>query len=225
MEFEFGETLYTNPLTTPDDVSDFVIEGEPAVTFPRGWMRLENARPRDENHHANYLVWCPRDFPADIAVSWEFRPLSDKGLAMFWTGAAGRNGEDLFDPNLAARDGNYPQYHSGDINGLHVSYFRRNPSETGFRTCNLRKSHGFHLVSQGADPLPNSRDALDSYKVEVIKCGPHFRFRMNDLTLFHWTDDGETYGPVIGPGKIGIRQMAGLIAEYRGLEVRAVTVG
>jgi hypothetical protein len=190
-------------------------------------MRMENAyeRDREKGLHANFILWCPRDFPDRIAVSWDFRPLSDSGLAMIWIATKGRNGEDLFDPALAPRNGDYKQYFDGDINALHASYFRRNPSETVFRTSNLRKSYGFHLVCQGGDPLPDSEHATERYRVQVIKCGPHFRFSMNDVLLFHWIDDGESYGPVLDDGKIGFRQMAGLIAEYANLEVHSVDAG
>ncbi|NQU42021.1 DUF1961 family protein [bacterium] len=218
------DLLYENPLASEADVRDFRMEGEACLTFPRERMRLENAHPSDpeKSRHGNYLLWCPMDFPADIAVSWEFLPRTDDGLAMFWMAAAGRQGEDLFDPSLAPRDGDYWQYHRGDINGFHVSYYRRNPSERHFQTCNLRKSHGFYLVAQGADPLPNSRDVKDFYQMEAARCGPEFRLSMNGLMVLRWHDDGQSFGPVLGGGKIGFRQMAGLIAEYRNLKVHAV---
>jgi hypothetical protein len=223
-EFKDGAVLYENPLASPADIADWRCEGDAAITFPRGRLRLENAYDRDADRglHANFVLWCDRAFPDDIVVRWEFKPLSDRGLAMIWIAAAGRNGEDLFDSLLEPRDGDYPQYHHGDINALHASYFRRNPQETSFRTCNLRKSYGFHLVAQGGDPIPDSRYAEAPYTVEVVKYGPDVRFSMNGVTLYHWRDDGRRFGPVLGGGKIGFRQMAGLIAEYGNLEVRQV---
>lgn len=224
MELATGEILYENPLACVTDIEEFRVEGDACITFPRGRMRMEQAYDRDPERglHANFLLWCPVEFPDSIAVSWEFQPRSDRGLAMFWVAAKGRTGEDLFDPSLPPRDGDYPQYHSGAINGLHVSYYRRNPGEIGFQTCNLRKSHGFHLVCQGADPLPSSRDASGPYSCEVIKAGPHFRFSINGLVLFHWVDDGERYGSILESGRIGFRQMAGLIGEYGNLKVQKV---
>ncbi len=225
MKFSKQNLLYENPLARIEDVQGFLAEGDPAVTFPKGRMRLENAFERnDEKHqHGNFLFWCPLDFPDCISVSWDFLPMTDTGLAMFWVAAKGCKREDLFDPALSPRDGKYPQYFNGDINALHVSYFRRNPSEIGFRRCNLRKSKGFHLVSQGGDPLPDSRYATKPYRIEVIKHAEHFLFLINDVLLFHWVDDGSSYGPILKDGKIGFRQMAGLIAEYANLQVHAVT--
>lgn len=226
MTFAKTDLLYENALAADRDVADFRHEGDIAVTFPRGHMRLENKfEPDNEQHQSGaFVLWCPRDFPDRIAVSFDFRPLSNVGLAMVWVAAKGRGGEDLFDAGLAPRNGQYAQYHSGDINALHASFFRRNPKVIDFRTCNLRKSHGFHLVCRGGDPLPDARDARTPYRVEVVKAGPHFRFSINDVMLYHWIDDGETCGPVLGGGKIGFRQMAGLIAEYADLKVHAVEV-
>jgi hypothetical protein len=226
MEFSRSELIYENSWASPEDLNDFRLEGHAAITFPHGRMRMANALEPDREHgvHANFILWCTRDFSDNIAVSWDFRPMTDAGLAMIWVAAKGRTGEDLFDPSLAPRDGNYPQYYKGDINALHASYYRRNPSEIGFRTCNLRKSYGFHLVCQGGDPLPDARYAVEPYRVEAIKAGPHFRFAVNDVVLFHWVDDGEAYGPILVDGKIGFRQMAGLAAEYADLQVHAVEV-
>ena len=225
MTFTLGKLLYENPLASADDIRDFRVEGKAAITFPRGRMRMENALERDKEIgvHGNFILWCPLDFPDNIAVSWDFRPMTDAGLAMFWVAVTGRKGEDLFDPSLAPRDGDYKQYCWGDINALHVSYYRRNPVETEFRTCNLRKSYGFHLVGQGGDPVPDAKYAKEPIRVQVIKAGPHLRFSMNDVVLFHWVDDGESYGPVLAGGKIGLRQMANLIAEYGNLQVHEVT--
>jgi len=224
MDIQDREKLYQNALASESDLAGWRCEGQAARTFPRGRMRLENAVERDPDRgvHANFVLWCPEDFPDHIAVRWRFRPLSDAGLAMIWVAAKGRGGEDLFDASLAERDGGYKQYHHGDINALHGSYFRRNPTETLFRTVNLRKSYGFHLVSQGGDPLPDSRDLAEPVRVEAVKSGPHFRFAMNDVVLYHFLDDGESFGPVLEDGKIGFRQMAGLIAEYADLTVHRI---
>ena len=224
MDLSKSKLLYENPLSCAEDVRGFRLEGDASLTFPRGRMRMENAYERDGERglHANFILWCERDIPDHIAVSWDFRPLTDAGLAMIWIAAKGRQGEDLFDPRLSPRNGDYQQYHHGDINALHASYFRRNPSEIGFRTCNLRKSHGFHLVCQGGDPLPDAKYAVQPHRVEVVKSGQHLRFSMNDIVLFHWIDDGQSFGPVLRDGKIGFRQMAGLIAEYANLQVHEV---
>jgi len=218
-----GQLLYENPLASKDDIAQFVLEGDAAITFPLGRMRMQNLRDPSEGQAANFVCWLDRDFPSDIAVSWDFWPIREPGLCIIFFSATGRNGEDLFDPKLTERSGVYRQYHHGGINALHLSYFRRKqPGERAFHTCNLRKSYGFHLVAQGPDPIPDVEDARGPYRMQLIKRGPEVAFSINELPILNWTDDGQTYGSVLGGGKIGFRQMAPLIAEYANLKVHTV---
>jgi len=223
MDYRVGELIYENPLACAGDVTGWRLEGEAAISFPLGRMRMESLRDPEEGQKANFVHWCDQSFPSEVAVSWDFTPLREPGLCILFFAAAGRNGEDLFDSALAPRNGEYDLYHHGDINALHVSYFRRRfPVERAFHTCNLRKSYGFHLVAQGADPLPSVADAAPPYRVRLVKCGPEVTFAINDLEVFRWRDDGSTYGPILGGGKIGFRQMAPLMAEYANLAVHAI---
>lgn len=218
LPFRVGRVLYQNPLSRADDVKDFRREGEIKISFANGRMRLQNALPLDAAQ-PHFLFWCPQDFPWDIEITWEFQPLSEPGLAMMFFGAAGKNGEDLFDPSLKKRDGTYKQYTYGDINAFHASYFRRGAKDT-FYLCNLRKSSGFHLVAQGADPIPGIDHATVPYQMRLTKFGGNVRLFIDDLPIFSWDDDGKANGPPIGGGKIGFRQMAPLSAEYTNLRVR-----
>jgi hypothetical protein len=221
--YETLDLLYANPLASEADIRGFRMEGDGAVSFPLGRMRMENLRDADEMQKANIVHWCPEELPADIHATWDFWPIREPGLAILFFSAKGRGGEDALDPKLAPRSGPYDQYHHGDINALHVSYFRRkHPRERAFCTCNLRKSHGFHLVCQGADPIPTVADAMPPYKIELVKCGAEVAFAINDLPLFRWVDDGQTYGPLLGGGKIGFRQMAPLMAEYANLKISGI---
>ncbi|MNY82866.1 hypothetical protein D3C86_2252240 [compost metagenome] len=58
--------------------------------------------------------------------------------------------------------------------------------------------------------------------MKVIKWGREIHFFINDLPIFEWEDDGETFGQVLQGGKLGFRQMAPLIAEYANLRVHRV---
>lgn len=91
-----------------------------------------------------------------------------------------------------------------------------------FHTANLRKSYGFHLVAQGADPIPSVMDADAPYHIKIVKFSGRISFYINELLIFDWQDDGKTFGPVLGGGKIGFRQMAPLIGEYANLKVTAL---
>jgi hypothetical protein len=217
---EHWKLMYENRLESAEDVERFVMEGDGAVTFPMKRMRLESTRHPDEGQRANVVFWCPEEFPPDLTVSWNFWPLREPGLAIMFFCAKGRDGEDLFDPRLSPRQGIYDQYHHGDIDAYHISYFRRRyAEERQFHTCNLRKSYGFHLVAQGADPIPGVADAAGPYRMLIVKQGGFIRFAVNELTVFAWEDDGSSNGPILGGGKIGFRQMAPFIGEYADLKV------
>lgn len=222
-KYRLAELLYENPLADDGDVRDFRMEGDAAVSFPLGRMRMENRLDPQLGQQSNFVFWCPVEFPDNIAIMWDFWPIREPGLCILFFASRGIHGEDLFDPRLSVRTGIYDQYHHGDIHAYHVSYFRRKEaSERSFHTCNLRKSYGFHLVAQGGDPIPSVADAAGPYHMQLIKCGQEICFAINDLTVLHWSDDGTAYGAPLTGGKIGFRQMAPLIAEYSGLQVYAV---
>jgi hypothetical protein len=210
--------LYSNALAGPDDVAGWVVEGPLGLGSHNGALELSGILDDGEfGDHAHWTFWCPEEFPDGIRISWEFLPLAEPGLAMLFFAAAGQGGLDLFSPSLTPRTGYYPEYHSGDIDALHVSYFRHKyQSERAFRTCNLRKSAGFELVAQGADPLPPTEDAAGFYQLEVVKEGAQVEFAINGLRLFEWHDPSDK---VLGGGRIGFRQMAPLRAAYRNLLV------
>ncbi|MEM7034223.1 MAG: YesU family protein [Chloroflexota bacterium] len=223
-QFRLSDLVYENDLSREADVKGFRLEGEANIDFPNGRLHMENSRDASEGQKSNFVFWCPEDFPADVSIAWDFWPLREPGLCILFFSAMGQRGVDIFDAGLKSRTGEYDQYHHGDINAFHVSYFRRRwPQERAFHTCNLRKSYGFHMVTQGADPLPPVADATPPYHIQVIKCGPHIAFYINDLPIFSWQDDGETYGPLLQGGKIGFRQMAPLIGEYANLKIHRAT--
>ncbi|TWD84890.1 uncharacterized protein DUF1961 [Kribbella amoyensis] len=205
--------LYENPLTSPADLEGFRLEGDGAVSFPLGRLRLESVRPPADGQAANVVLWCPEDFPADVVIEWDFWPIREPGLCILFFHAAGHHGTDLFE--LAPRTGPYEQYHHGDLDTYHVSYFRRRwPEERKLHTCNLRKSYGFHLVAQGPDPLPAVQDAEGPYALRLVASGGRITFSVDDLVAFSWTDASPLPG-----GKLGFRQMAPMIGEYANLRV------
>ncbi len=221
-DYSLGKLIYENPLSREKDLAGVVIEsseeGQPEVRFVDSEMHIKSS--------VHFLLWFPPDLPADISVSWNFTPEVDDGLAMFWFCANGKDGKDLFDPSLQERTGSYPQYHSGDINAYHLSYFRRNPwDDPTMNTVNLRKSHGNQLVAMGANPIPNVEvekvaSALESpYRIRVVKCAGWIRMEINDLPVLELKDE-DPYKS----GKIGFRQMANLEARYSGLRVHEVEV-
>ncbi len=209
-----SKLIYTRPLAGPDDIRDFIVEGSAMTDFSDGCMKLSGGPGSDA------FLWCPKFFPADVMIEWEFRPAGQSGFGeMFFAVRAAVKGADIFGSDVAKRDGVYSRYHSGDINAFHVSYFRRStPEERAFHTCELRKSSGYHLVAEGADPIPDaSGDAW--YRLRIIKRKAKVSFYINDLKILDYDDDGRTFGDLLTGGAFGIRQMSGTEGCYRNLKV------
>lgn len=225
-EIEKGELVYENALASEKDVEGWIMEGQAKVTFPNGKMKMESVLDASKGQAANFVYWCPEKMPDNIVMEWDFTPLSNEGLAIMFFGANGQGGKDLFDKSLAERTGQYKQYHSSDINAYHVSYYRRSePSERAFNVANLRKSAGFNMVAQGADPIPTADyKGGEAYHIRVVKLTDTVEFYINDLAVFSFTDDGKTYGDYIRDGYIGFRQKAPLVGEYSNLKVYSAKV-
>ncbi len=82
-DLSLGECLYDNPLSAPSDLADWRLEGQAAVTFPNGRLRLESVIPKEQGQKANYVLWCPVEFPDGICVEFDFHPVREPDLAMF----------------------------------------------------------------------------------------------------------------------------------------------
>ncbi|MGO1286365.1 MAG: DUF1961 family protein [Brachybacterium sp.] len=215
--------LYRSALSSATDLDGWKVEGPAVTSFPTGRLRLESAADPADGQAANFVAWLPVEHDGDLRMSWDFRPLREPGLAMVFWAARARDGGSIHDPALPERTGEYEQYHSGAIDAYHLSYFRRMwASERSLHTCNVRKSHGFHLVAQDADPLPAVLDADRDYHLTLTWTARTVHFTIDGITCLTWTDDGAVGGPARRGGAIGLRQMSPLIAEYSNLLVEAI---
>lgn len=219
-----GDVLYTNNFDQQNCLDDFISEGPVKSLIDKEGLRLFSDKTLDPDENtSHWLLWNKQVFPDNIAIEFEFKPVEEPGLAMLFFCASGKEEKDLFDGSLAERDGQYAQYHSGDINTYHLSYFRRRwEDERKFHTCNLRKSSGFHLAVQAPDPIPSVEDIQDFYRIKVMKCEGVIQFYIDELLIFEWEDDGSSFGDVLKEGRIGFRQMAPLEAVYKNLIVSSV---
>lgn len=212
--------LYRNTFNDSSALDGWVAEGPVVAKTSNNTLELSSTG----NTTQPFVYWLPEVFPDRIRITWDFLPVQEPGLAMFFFGAKSVAGGSIFDPSLKPRNGSYPQYHSSDIQTLHASYFRRGLlEERALHVANLRKSPGFHLVAQGADPIPNVEDTRGAfYKIVLVKDKRKVSFSVNDLVLWEFEDVKTDTGPVVRDGRIGFRQMVPLVAHYRNLEVWAL---
>jgi hypothetical protein len=212
-----GKLLYGSALDAPGSMEGWVMEGPGVTAFEDGWMQMASKEADSTAKEGHIVYWCPRDFPESFAAEWEMRITSKSGLCIVFFAARGLKGEDIFDPGLPKRTGIFRQYNQGAISCYHISYYASTPSDPGRITSNLRKNSGFHLVSNGPPGIEPGSDAV--HAMRLIKDAAHIQLQVDGKVIIDFTDDGQRYGPVLGGGKIGFRQMQWTIARYRGLRV------
>ncbi len=222
-KFKPKDVDYEHPVyeTTFDDeaiLKDWKLEGGKRASISNGNLVLESEpRQTEEGRDPNHLVfWLKKEAPADFLLEFTVRPKNRKeGLNIVFFNARGINGESIFDPSLQKRNGIFKQYHSGDLDSYHISYW------AGTRKfSNLRKNKGFYLVSSGKDYIgTGSPDTFQT--VRIYKRGGEIRVMVDDVVALAFDDDGKAYGQVhTHSGWIGLRQMGHTLrCEYEYVKV------
>ena len=216
-----GKLLYAAKMNNKESMKGWMLEGPAVIDFADSSMIMRSQIPNPSNGstgHFNY--WCPEDFPSNIIVEWEFKPLSDKGVCHLFFAAKGQNGEDIFDQSLPERDGHFQQYINGAINNYYFIYF----SNLGMmRTSNTAttwfdKSSKQSVLALGQFGVTPGDKKF--HKICVIKDGAHMQIIVNEKVCLDYTDPGnDRWGSVLGGGKISFRQMAVTMAAYRNFNV------
>lgn len=201
-DVDIAHPIYETTFDTPAALEDWRLEGGKRMSVGRGSLILESEAKAGEKSKNHLVCWLDREVPEDFLLEFTVRPSHrDEGLNIVFFCARGLNGEPIFDSRLKPRTGQYPQYHSSDLNGYHISYWKGGGGEP-----NLRKSKGFHLVTQGENLVYGApKDAFQT--IRVYKRGGKIRLMVDDIVALAWDDDGKAYGPVLQSGWAGLRQM------------------
>ena len=187
------------------DGKDWVFEGPGRAWTEHGRLHLESFKPQESGH---IVLWSTRVFPQDFLLEFGMSPKdSNNGLNIVFLCASSREGGGIFDLDLPRRGGVFKNYHSGALDSYHVSYWACSAAEGGTqrRTANVRKNYGFYLVSCGIDRIAGRGPG--PHRVRVLKVGGKLRVETGGQVAAAFDDDGSTYGPVLGSGAIGLRQM------------------
>ncbi|MGQ9651094.1 MAG: DUF1961 family protein [Phycisphaerae bacterium] len=205
-DVDWEHPLYSTSFEDPSELKDWRLEGGQSMNIADGCLVLQSNRQSTRSESAaNHLVcWLDREVPADFLLEFAVRPENrNRGLNIVFFSARGCNGENIFEPPIKRRNGTFSQYHSGDLNNYHISYW-----SGGRGTSNLRKNKGFRLAAIGKDLVtPAPQEAFQV--VRIYKRGGRIRLTIDDVLSLSYDDDGKTYGPVhTHSGWIGLRQMA-----------------
>ena len=217
-----GALLYSDPLSNKTDVAKWILEGPGKISFPGESMKLQTQKAGTFSGPGHFVLWCPRTFPNRFIADWQFKPVSRTGLAIIFFAARGANGDDIFNPSLPPRDGIFSQYTHGSIVSYHFSYFANLPLfQSGRPSSNLRKNNHFYLT--GVGPVAVAPGTQGFQKLRIIKDGRHIQLLVNGKVSLDWMDNNPSrFGKAYGSGKIGLRQMAGTVGEYRDFKVWAM---
>jgi hypothetical protein len=195
----------------PKDAT-WVLEGRASAEIRDGAMIVTNSA--DGNAIDNHAVlWNTQVFPENFLLEFDMTPgdpASGLGI-IFFCATSREDGSTVFSKGLPRREGDFTRYNRGAINCYHTSYWAS--SAGGSRlTTNLRKNHGFELVALGDENIAASAMDHDSPKkgpfpVRLLKIDNRIELETMGERVLVWEDDGQKYGPVLGEGQIGLRQM------------------
>jgi hypothetical protein len=208
-----GDLIYSNTLSSEEELKSWVMEGAGETQFSEGWMSMFSAE--EKGHH---VYWCPKELPESFIAEWEVRNLhTEAGLCIVFFAANGAEGEDVLSADLKLRDGAFKQYTKGDINNYHISYYANTPTQKDRPHAHLRKNKGFYKVQTGESGI--AYDSEETHRVKLIKDNGHIQMLVDGRPIIDWTDDGAKYGPILGAGKLAFRQMKWTRFQYKDLKV------
>lgn len=199
-DVDWEHPVYRTGFDTNSVLQDWRMEGGQRASVIQGRLVLENTPGQKESH---LVYWLNRETPGDFLLEFTVRPQNrHEGLNIVFFNTRGAHGENIFDPALKPRNAVFPQYHSSDLNGYHISYWA---GARGF--ANVRKNTGFKLVATGPDRVVDA-PAEKFQVVRVYKRAGTIRLTIDDVIEVAYDDDGTTDGPVWNhSGWIGLRQM------------------
>lgn len=193
----------------PGDDVQWVYEGRGKAWTEDGKLHVENRYGDDLSKTYHCVLWNTQKMPADFLLEFDIEPMhADQGLNIIFFAARSRDtdGETIYKTGNRKRAANFKNYHSGDTDSYHVSYWATYPNGNPRGHSNLRKNHGFHLVKDDGDELITGKGP-GPHTVRLMKVGGEITLEVNGEIALQWTDDGEEYGPILGAGQIGLRQM------------------
>jgi hypothetical protein len=207
----------------PADV-DWVLEGPGRAQARDGVCTITS---NDDSRLSHLVLWHTRCFPDNILVEFEMSAAdTTRGLAILFFATRSRSGGSPFELGLEKRDGVFTRYHSGQINGYHVSYWACNVQEEGGiprRTANLRKNRGFRMISVGVDRIGGEEPVY--HRVRLLKQGGRILLETRGRVALIHHDTGR-HDPIWTDGWIGLRQMGSSHqVHYRHLRVWSVGPG
>lgn len=163
------------------------------------------------------MAFCRTDFPDDIAIEYEMKALSTRGLLITFLGARGRRGEDII-TGLPPRRGIFADYiNSEHLRCYHLSVSRYDDNGKHTGTSNFRRNPGFFLMA-GQEDL--CKEPQTWYKIVIYKQGGKINLTVNGVRAGGFTDPGVIPEPIPVDGKVGFRAIGSdVLIQIRNFKV------
>ena len=159
------------------------------------------------------VYWNKFKTPDNYIIECDFQSLSENALHMLMFSCTGKNGEDVFSPNLQKRFGLASQYTRSDLKNYRISFFA-----PGRGTTNMRKSPGRILTVKGKDFTLENK--MGKHHLKIIKFDGLIEWYIDGKLSFSFKDElGEGF---LRGGQTAIRLMVpakGLYDNYRIYEI------
>ena len=194
---------------------DELFDGDQRVRRPQGkdwvlegggeaWNQDGNCVVLNSGNHQ--VLWNTKTFPENFLLEFGILPRNHRsGLGIIFFAGRSVEGGTIFEPGLPKREGKFGRYTRGEIKCYHTSYWAT-VRDILRRTANLRKNPGFAMPAVGIDRIGGTGPG--PHRVRLLKVGGKITLETKGRTALIFNDDGETYGPVLKDGCIGLRQMA-----------------
>jgi len=148
-------------------------------------------------------AFCLTDFPDGIAVEFDFKALTKRGLMLCFVAIKGIDGGDMFDPKQPKRRGVFSDYvRNPKLRSYHVSISRYGDKGVHTGVSNFRRNPGLNLAGQGPDLC---RKIKTWYRVRLVKDGGHLQLGVNGKLAHEFTDPKTLKTPMPDSGKVGFR--------------------
>jgi uncharacterized protein DUF1961 len=148
-------------------------------------------------------AFCLKDFPDGIAVEFDFKALTKKGLLLCFVAMKGIDGEDMFGPKQPKRRGIFSDYvRNPKLRSYHVSISRYGDKGVHTGVSNARRNPGLNLMGQGPDLC---KKINTWYRIRLVKDGGHVQLGVDGKLAHEFKDPKTLETPMPDTGKIGFR--------------------
>lgn len=160
------------------------------------------------------VYWLNQWLPKNIVIEYEFQNISPAGLYINFFGA-NADGNDIFTPDLAPRNGVFEQYTDGDFESYHVSFGARFDGNAR-GDSHLRMNPGDSPVAECADMVANA--PYETHKIRITQWKNWVEFRVDDEVCLSYARGNADQG------YFGLRQMSTSHAYYRNLAIYEIQI-